>query len=391
MKDYHAIASAHYCKSPEAISVMQLTILELWVACDKSATKIHPLLSDYDHEIPTESLAALLLPFKQQMRRLADLESYLTGRNAKGPASALYSFGHSRSFPVRYFERSPRLQNIKASIEKDAEENKAQKLAELDQKQLEWDSLRRDAKRLQCERAARVINGQTVDSHSPKCAKCKLNKQAEGLKIKTYELPLPADEPLAKATVFELAVPETFGAWRDATLFLLRDVLMLEPKKREASLSKTTLSKYGGLKAFQEYAVTSRRVGIVSDSGPHSGGTRKDSIVNIQDSDVIVPNNLNWRYVDCEKDEFLGRMVQTNHLSDQCTFELDADSKALQCFLSRPLDAPNGPEPNSVIAKQYTCPKHMSLSEFKALASMNYGDNLIWINHLAEFAMPRVR
>lgn len=62
MKGYHTAAMDAYDRNPEALSVMLLTLLELWVACDKSAVHKHNLLRNYDPCIPTEIFQTLLLP-----------------------------------------------------------------------------------------------------------------------------------------------------------------------------------------------------------------------------------------------------------------------------------------------------------------------------------------
>ncbi|KAJ5762048.1 uncharacterized protein N7511_005430 [Penicillium nucicola] len=54
---YHRAAATAYSGNPEAISIMVLTLLELWVASDKSANLIHEDLKDYDPCIPAVSFA----------------------------------------------------------------------------------------------------------------------------------------------------------------------------------------------------------------------------------------------------------------------------------------------------------------------------------------------
>ena len=54
MAGYHENASVSYAGNPEAISVMILTLLELWIACDQSANTDHEDLKDYDPCIPVD-------------------------------------------------------------------------------------------------------------------------------------------------------------------------------------------------------------------------------------------------------------------------------------------------------------------------------------------------
>lgn len=53
---------------------MLLTILEMWIASDKSATHIHGIIGDYDACIPMETFQSFLLSLRSQMERLARAE-----------------------------------------------------------------------------------------------------------------------------------------------------------------------------------------------------------------------------------------------------------------------------------------------------------------------------
>ena len=57
------------------------------------------------------------------------------------------------------------------------------------------------------------------------CTKCYLERVARRMRIQVHERYHSDDDTLAKATVFELAIPEAFAAWRDATWVILRDMM----------------------------------------------------------------------------------------------------------------------------------------------------------------------
>ena len=69
--------------SPEDISLMLLTIFELWVALDKIVVAQHPLLTRYSPEVKPQLLESsrLLLPKFEQLQRLALIEKYLRRRH----------------------------------------------------------------------------------------------------------------------------------------------------------------------------------------------------------------------------------------------------------------------------------------------------------------------
>jgi len=56
-------------KTPERYPVFILTMVELWIACDKSACEVYGLLEDIDVDFPVELLNSLLLPSKSRKGR----------------------------------------------------------------------------------------------------------------------------------------------------------------------------------------------------------------------------------------------------------------------------------------------------------------------------------
>lgn len=74
---YHKSTSVRYTGNPEALSVMFLTILELWIASDRSSLAIFPILADYDIGLPDNLFEPILLVSKYQMQRLHAAESLL--------------------------------------------------------------------------------------------------------------------------------------------------------------------------------------------------------------------------------------------------------------------------------------------------------------------------
>lgn len=100
MRAYHDIARALYQGSAEANSAMLLTILDLWVACDKSAVAIHPLLERYHHDIPTRPFQSLLLSFKTDMDRLCRAERHLERHDLECLRREYYS--HLQNYEAGY-------------------------------------------------------------------------------------------------------------------------------------------------------------------------------------------------------------------------------------------------------------------------------------------------
>jgi hypothetical protein len=115
---------------------MLLTILELWIACDKAAIHHHAMLEDYDVCVPMGKLESLVLPFRSQLERLARAEDYMKQRRKRlrFPASNIFQdSGISSCFSIRFFDQSTEHQAILATIVKCATRDRVAKQDELPQ------------------------------------------------------------------------------------------------------------------------------------------------------------------------------------------------------------------------------------------------------------------
>jgi len=170
-----------YRSDPVGASIAVLTAIELWVAIDRIAISIIPLLKEYPCEVdPDDDLfTVLLLPKKAQMERLQKVRGYLQNRVSRATYPSIFNGYHKidssmgpampvdcNTFSVRYFDQSLPHQTLRDTIVKEACEQTA-----ADQK----------------------------------------NKRVK------VDLPFASDTPKAKAIVFELDPPVVFATWRDAT------------------------------------------------------------------------------------------------------------------------------------------------------------------------------
>ncbi|KAF3043485.1 hypothetical protein E8E12_009526 [Didymella heteroderae] len=158
-------------------------------------------------DIDLKAAQCLLLPFKSQMIRLANVESYLASR-LEGVSDAAppvdQDFGDESSFAVQYFEQSAIMQAAKLQIEQEAAVERQEKLEEFMQRKLEYQGIVREYEAMTCNE---VI------------------LKAESLKIEVFEWPLSPDPAIAKATVFETFIPDAFAAWRDICAYIAQNVL----------------------------------------------------------------------------------------------------------------------------------------------------------------------
>ncbi|KAI9572506.1 hypothetical protein HD554DRAFT_2036078 [Boletus coccyginus] len=154
----------------DGLSIELLTMIELYVAIDKLVVKEIPMLAEYSPEIPIVSLEGLLLRNATSLHRLSCAYLYLSMRHSQArPGWSVLSAKFTEdSFPVRYYDQSLHLQQLKVSIEEDAMKN--------------------------------ATGG-------------------DGLVVGTevFRSPLPSMPLQAKAVVFELQTPPCVRIWRSVT------------------------------------------------------------------------------------------------------------------------------------------------------------------------------
>lgn len=294
MTGYERIAISLCNKNPEGKSIVVLVLIELWIACDKIATGQTPLLQRYDPCIPPDLLQSLLLPFREQMVRLAKIEEYLEKRFREADPLLPYifsSFGDTRPFGVQYYNQSTDHQNLMAEIEAMAAKHRLEKIAELHKVQAQYRRLQTRFETASCLELSNK-RGRSYTVHSFSCSKCSYEKM-DALTIKIHEWPLPRSDTDAKATVFELRLPIFFYSWRDATTFILLDVLKCRYGPVGFAEQEQNLSDYSALSNFYTRSYTSRRISLQSSTKPHIITHRRTkSVPNLDVDDVCLHNGL---------------------------------------------------------------------------------------------------
>jgi hypothetical protein len=232
---------------------MYLTLAELWIACDRSACTQYPLLCEYDHELHITEFQCLVLPLKNDMECLHNVERYVQSRReAASPSlpSVFRSFAHSSSFAVRFFDESRELQATLVEIERDAAKKRAQKCQELKQLKTRYDNLINQYNSTTCDVETYVYNhrhGYTKTRHPNWCSRCSYKKQADTLSIPIYEWPVSSNTSVAKSTVFELKVPQDFSDWRDTSMYITSEVLCHRGRNAEKPSCSYTLDVHQDL------------------------------------------------------------------------------------------------------------------------------------------------
>lgn len=394
---YYRTASPLYSGNPENFSILLLTIVELWIACDQSALYLCKFLEDYDPGVPPEVLQCLLLPFKCQMQRLSRVEDYLKNRRvvARHVSPSIFrDYGRPSCFAVRYFDQSSEHRLLHDDIVSCATRIRDEKVRELYGKKEKYSNLMQRHDESVCEYHEVVVDFEydiREQRHSANCRRCSYKSEANSIDIEIHEWPLPKRELEAKSAVFELKVPPFFGQWRDTSVFLLSQVLQAESPSMHRPRATHYLATYRGLSSFFVPHSSNARLTLLSENKPHCVTHRRiKSIPNTMESDVCLENGLRYQYFDDAAGSFIDSFHVTDKVTHLLTYQIPQASSSLQQFVFRPCTTPGGPPPNFVIASQSDCPPHMSLDEYKALCVIPLGYRIQWHNVLRELAAPVV-
>lgn len=80
MQQYQRLASLAYKSDPEQLSLMLITLLEMWQAIDSISLMLYPLLADYEPGFPRDLLYPLQIAQLSDLQRVQDIENYLANR-----------------------------------------------------------------------------------------------------------------------------------------------------------------------------------------------------------------------------------------------------------------------------------------------------------------------
>ncbi|KAL6168631.1 hypothetical protein ACJQWK_05012 [Exserohilum turcicum] len=397
MQNYYDIASTAYAQAPVAMSIMYLTLAELWISCDKCACAIYPMLIEYDPEVDLMEFQSLVLPLKSQLERLHTVESYVDSRRfqaSKGKPSVYREFGKPSSFAVRYFDQCASLQAILKQIEDDAAIKRQKKCEELENIKSLYRQYMEIYSSSVCEYRTVVTNpyhGYTKPVHARRCRKCTAKRDADALTISIYEWPLSDIPSTAKATVFELRIPEAFGNWRDASAYFINTVLGCQEKSPHRPSCSYTLQYHHDISHMLSPNHRERRVTLLSQVKSHTVTHRSKmkAIPHLKDSDICLKNALQYGYYDSVRGHFnTVRPVCTEQIPKNCMYQMPSRSKALNRFVYHPPSLPHGLPANEVIASVSDCPTHLSIDEYKALGVLPLGNHILYSNMLTQLAVP---
>ncbi|RAH70416.1 uncharacterized protein BO66DRAFT_471392 [Aspergillus aculeatinus CBS 121060] len=374
--DYYRRARAFYADNPEAVSIMVLTMLELWMALDQMCVRFCPLLADYSPEIPPNFLEPLLLPQRSQMERAYKVEDYIRNRHRDtGRYPSILQDPMPQCFGARYCDASQKHQQLRSRIEEHARRQVEKKREEWSERSAKHSNLLREARRLGCEF---YWSYDGYRRHSIGCKKCSLERQAAGITINIHEWPLPENETTVKAVVFEIDCPRWLAAWRDVTWKMTQD------------LGRSGFS--AGVGVEEDILRYSETRPFITDLGQRltMGSTAKSFLRTHYNgrsfparfNEVALPNGLRFKLLDKGSGIWITDQTEASAVKRLCTLRLTED---VYSNLQYALESSNHSE-NKVLADQQICHSALSLHEFVAFGRLRAGERVQWYSIVRELA-----
>jgi hypothetical protein len=371
IEQYLAGAKGLYGTNFEDISVMILTIMDLWMALDRFAIRGCPLLKEYSPEIPWNFLHCLLLHRSPNLKRALHIEGYLSWRHKEAldvPSIFSNSVGDS-SFAVKYFRTSGDHQHLYDEI--------------ISHAQLERVAKREEHTLLKQELGTFFCLGdmgyEYVGINRKTWEDSQKRIEEKPKKIRVHEWPLPPSMVHAQLAVFELSPPHTFSVWRDITYTILNDI---GPPSASSPLSHPPLllDSFSGL---QRWAVRHQRRVTIASTTPSFSDQMVD--ISAEESLILTNNPLSFRLFDRVHNSWV---IESFSDSSPTKLRVPPTPKSSPYIHLDHFVYGTEHTPNDVVTAQAHCPPEINLHEFIAFSGLRSGPRLQWLNIARELASP---
>ncbi|KJZ71036.1 hypothetical protein HIM_09563 [Hirsutella minnesotensis 3608] len=413
MQRYWMLAEKHYHWSPVSSSRAILTCLDLFKAADQAACRHHELLRKYDPKMPFRLFQALHVPSKRDMERLRLVEEYFVSREdaAKFDSPCVYtSWGKPRCFAALFFDSSEHHQKQLLKIKEESRSQEKAKMEEFRKRKAEYRAAIAAADRLEHDREAancteHVRGSMDGSSATMPCAKCKKNHEANNMKIKIYEKPLPELDVAQKSIVFELDVPQPFRDWRDMSTHVRVEILQGSFQPQVTSQPQQTPQPQQESQLQENEKKMQGRADLLATHPSYEGFTTLVRVaytkrreheykicyrVDNEDDWVVKQDKSRYYYFYgvSDPERLLSSLEETDRLSEMLCYRLSERHASLQDFLHRPHDPKNALTPNDSIQRQFSRPDTLSREEFRSMASILFGYCNKWMNVAITITSP---
>ncbi|KAL6717793.1 hypothetical protein ACLMJK_003878 [Lecanora helva] len=388
LQNYQSAAHQAYSFVPEQMSLMFLNTLELWQVLDSMVTRMLPLLARYETGFPPNMLCYMQLCQAEDMHRLQKVEAYLEDRRRMATPSlpSIFSEISQRSFAVQYFNQCLEMQNLLEAITEADESDRATKKEEWTRKSAKYDNIIEEACRTTCLFIQDESEPLMRRHDDRRCRKHYLERKARRMRISCHEAMLPEDETIAKTVVFELLLPQSFAAWRDATW----RILQLGKQDSHADRSpRLLLYEY---RALQRYLrPTKSNISLASRTKSFYDTHYASVPFPTSLEKVILPHGLKYGLRDLERGLWTSHHTIASNFADLFAPVLPTESSYFPLKRSlHPSFEAAVPTSNEVVANQTRCPNTLSVAEFTSFQDLRLGNVIQWITLLRELASPNV-
>ncbi|KAF2084345.1 hypothetical protein K490DRAFT_49259 [Saccharata proteae CBS 121410] len=389
IKHYIDTVNDSYSRNPTQSSVMILTILELWISMDQSAQKAFGLLSSYSPGLVPEILDVLQLQTFDEMARLRKVQTYIHNRNrlCHGSQTTIFADPAPGCFAEKFFDSSPHLQALYQKISIADSDAKAQKAKELQRLHRRYQRLIREMAETSCSYHLDAFGVMFHDEGS--CRKCILHRNADRMKIDTYESLLPTDVPTAKAVVFELSCPSAFAAYRDSTWLVLGILACPQDARRYHPAPKLGILEYTKLSQFHEGGNPSVTLALTKKSflSTHYSSVK----IPVELEQVCLSNGLRLKMFDGESKTWTGDMETKPTFAHHLAIQLPSSNPFASRLRSADFGADSpGLSSAQIIANQTKCPTGINVHEYLAIQSLFCGPYRFWPSLLVELAASNI-
>ena len=391
IQKYQQKALSVYEYNPEALSLMILTVMELWTSLDSMALQLFPLLLEYETGIPMGILHVLQLSQLSDLRRLQAVEDHLRRRHTSANHALPSIFGDPSEscFAVRYFAQCETMNELFHDITSDGNTTRELKKVEWEAKSVEYEGLLKKAAEKTCLYIIKENRlGETYTVHDYRnCVKHQLEDVAKAIRMEIIEHPLPENQDAARAAVFELLCPRGFAAWRDTTWNIINK--LGRETTFESTAPKLLIEDYSGLRRYGTRETNSITLASTTKSFLYTHYKQVGFPIPLDK--VCYPNALRLGLYDRKQKTWPARQTTKPSFAHHCTSSLPP--KSFFASLASTLRAASdnaGRSANEIIASQTNCPSVLTPFEYCAFQELLLGTKLRWVQLLREIASPNV-
>lgn len=378
---YFKRASVAYNDRPDHMSIMYLTLLELWVQCDVSAVAANPLLTEYEPlGVDSISWDSLLLRRKRDMERLSNAQNYIRERSDE-KLNMIEQYGKADCFASRFARASESHMQLVASIKSGLTKKEQEISAELQKLIAKREGHLKCHESMSCDPTKCSLGTGQLP-----CTRCQHLTTAREMTITPYQKTLPDDENLAYTVVFELRLPADFSAWRDFCFFLRLDVAGHGNPEPVFQFHTYQKSHELFVPYFASSALESQsRICLAaapSKSDKEPVPIRKD----LELSDLCRPHPMEWKIFDFGQKKFIKEIEKGYLFEETCHIKLDGRNDMLQMvFSARDTDTADAPTtPNDLIARRLEAESTSMLKHNEELGSLYLCMHVMWPKLLRE-------